>query len=126
MTSSDFTQLVGTDLVHGGFILLGVVSDGDLSGHAAHSVDAALVASLDEETDVGVHEGDGHGDLRAVRQDELRVLAEALDVAEDVVPAAAVEAGRVVTEFVDDFVHFKCSHDGFDQDGATDRTAGDV
>lgn len=60
------------------------------------------MAGLDQEADIGVHEGDGHGDVGAVREDEVGVLAELLDVREDVIPAAAVEAGAVVAEFVDD------------------------
>jgi hypothetical protein len=59
-------------------------------------VHATTVASLDEELDVGVHEGDGHGDSAAVGKDEVGVVAEALDDGEDVVPTAAVEARRVV------------------------------
>ena len=60
------------------------------------------MAGLDQESDVGVHEWDGHGHAGTVGEDELRVLSEALDDGEDVVPAAAVEAGGVVAEFVDD------------------------
>jgi len=65
-------------------------------------VDAAGVAGADEEFDVGGHEGDGHCDGAAVGEDEGGVRAETLDDGEDVVPAAAVEAGGVVAEFVDD------------------------
>jgi hypothetical protein len=79
-----------------------VVLDGDLGCHAAHGVDTAPVACLDEELDVGVHEGRGHGDGVAVGKDKVGVLAETLDGAEDVVPAAAVETGGVVAELVDD------------------------
>jgi len=63
---------------------------------------AALVAGLDEEFYIGVHEGDGHGDIAAVGEDELRVVAEALDEAEDVVPSATVETRAVIAELVDD------------------------
>lgn len=65
-------------------------------------MDTALVAGLDEKLDVSVHEGNSHGDVAAVGKDELRVVAESLDEAEDVIPAATVETGAVVTEFVDD------------------------
>lgn len=73
-----------------------------------HSVDTTTVAGLDQETDVGVHEGNGHSDSGAVREDEVGVLAELLDVREDVIPAAAVEAGAVVAEFVDDLFRQYC------------------
>jgi hypothetical protein len=68
---------------------------------AYHGVDTALVAGLDEELHVGVHEGNGHGDVGAVREDEVGVLAELFDEGEDVVPSAAVETGAVIAEFVD-------------------------
>lgn len=99
---ADLAELVGAHVLHGFLVGLLVVLDGDLGRHAAHGVHAAAVAGLDEELDVGVHEGHGHGDGAAVGEDEVGVLAEALDDGEDVVPAAAVEAGRVVAELVDD------------------------
>lgn len=85
-------------------MLEGVVLEGtwDLEDYAYHGVNAALVAGLDQQLDVCVHEGNGHGHLRAIWQDKLGVLAELLDEAEDVIPAAAVEAGAVVAKFVDD------------------------
>ena len=123
VAGADLAQLVGADIVHGHVVGLLVVLDGDLGGHAAHGVDAALVAGLDEQLDVGVHEGHRHGDARAVGQDEVGVLAELLDGAEDVVPAAAVEAGAVVAQLVDDLVHLKGGQDGLDQHGAADGAA---
>ena len=102
VTGAYFAQLVGADRVHGLLVGFLVVLDGDLGSHAAHGVHTTTVASLDEELDVGVHEGDGHGDRAAVGQDEVGVVAEALDHGEDVVPTAAVESRRVVAELVDD------------------------
>ena len=43
------------------------------------------------------------------------MLADALDVGEDVVPAAAVEARHVVAQFVDDLVHLEGGGQGLDQ-----------
>jgi len=48
-------------------------------------VDASLVAGFNEEADVGVHEGDGHSDVAAIRKNEFFVIAELLDETEDVV-----------------------------------------
>ena len=42
------------------------------------------MAGLDEETDVGVHEGDRHRDVTAVREDKVLVEAHLLDEREDV------------------------------------------
>ena len=124
VAGTDLAQLVGADVLHGLVVGGLVVLDGDLGSHAAHGVDAALVAGLDEELDVGIHEGDGHGDGRAVGEDKVGVVAELLDDAEDVVPAAAVETGGVVAQLVDDLVHLKGGEDGLDQDGAADGAAG--
>jgi hypothetical protein len=104
VAGADLTELVGANLCHGGVIGLLVVLDGDLSGHTTHGVDGSLVAGLDEQLDVCVHEGTRHGDGVSVGQDEVGVLAEALDCVEDVVPATAVETGGVVTELVDDLI----------------------
>jgi len=68
---------------------------------AYHGVHASPVAGLDQQLDVGVHERHGHGHGGTVRQDEVGVLAESLDDAEDVVPPTAVEARAVLTELVD-------------------------
>ena len=116
-------QLVRAHAVHGLVVGGLVVLDGDLRRHAAHGVDAALVARLDEELDVGVHEGHGHGDGRAVGQDKVGVLAELLHDAEDVIPATAVQAGAVVAQLVDDLVHLKGGEDRLDEDGAADGAA---
>jgi len=65
-------------------------------------VDATAVAGLDQQLDICVHEGHGHGHIRTVRQDEVGVVTELLDEGEDVVPSSTVETSAVVTQFVDD------------------------
>ena len=102
VAGAHLTELVGADLGHGSVVGLLVVLDGDLGCHAAHGMDATPVACLDEKLDVGVHEGRSHGDRVAVGKDKVGVLAETLNGAENVVPAAAVETRRVVAKLVDD------------------------
>jgi hypothetical protein len=68
-------------------------------------VHASAVACLNEQFDVGVHEWNGHSYRSAVWEDEVGVLAESFDSAKDVVPAAAIETGAVVTELVNDLCH---------------------
>jgi ElaB/YqjD/DUF883 family membrane-anchored ribosome-binding protein len=89
-------------------------------------MDTTLVACLDKKTDIGVHEGDGHGNIRAIGKDIFRVKSELLDERENVIPSSTVKSRGVITEFIDDFVHFVSSQDGFDQDSATDSTTGNV
>lgn len=87
MSSSDLAKLVSADLSHRNFIRLGVVLDRNLCRHATHSSDLAPMASLDEQTNVGIHEGDGHGHIFSVRENSATVSPALLDEAEDVVPA---------------------------------------
>ena len=65
------------------------------------------MACFDEELGVGPHERDGHRQLGAIGQQEVRAAVELLDNAEDVIPAARVEARRVVAQLVQDLVHFE-------------------
>ena len=90
-----------------------------------HGVHASLVAGLDEQLDVRVHERNSHGDIAAVRQDKLGVVSELLDDGEDVIPATTVEAGAVLAELVDDLLHLESGENGLNQHGSTDGTAGD-
>ena len=69
VTRLDLSLLVGPDLGHGLFVGGVVPLDRDLSRHASHGGDFSLVAGLDEELDVGFHEGDGHGHVGSVRHD---------------------------------------------------------
>lgn len=50
---------------------------------SSHSSDLPLVAGLDEKPDVGVHEGNGHGDLGSIGKDVLLVHSSLFDVGED-------------------------------------------
>ena len=71
---------------------LGVAARGDERRHPAHRERAAPVARLDEQLAVRAHERHGHRHGRAVGEHELGPVPELLDDAEDVVPAAGVEA----------------------------------
>lgn len=71
-------------------------------------MNASPVAGLNEKLDIGVHERNGHGDGVAIWKYEVRVLAEALDCVEDVVPSTAVKSGRMIAEFVDDLSMCQC------------------
>ena len=64
---------------------------------------------------IGLQEMPVHGDHGAVGQHEVGPVAEFLDEAENVVPAAAVQPGGVFAQFVEDLVHLERGQDGFDQ-----------
>ncbi len=114
-------ELVGAHLGERGLVRLRVVLDRDLRGHAAHGVDVAAVAGLDEELHVRAEEPLVHRDVRAVRHDVLRVGAEPLDGREDVVPAAAVEARGAVAQLPEDLVHLERGRERLDEAGRLDR-----
>lgn len=123
VASTDFTEFVLSDFVHGLVVGLRVVLDGDLSSHTTHCMDASTMASLDQKSDIGVHEGYSHGDVVSVRQDKLRVLAEFLDKGKDIIPTATVETGRVVAKLIDDFIHLKSGQNGLDEDSTADGSS---
>ena len=67
-----------------------------------------------------------HRHLGAVGQHRARVVPALLDEAEDVVPAAAVEAGGVLAQLVEDLVHLEGGGHGLDQHGGADGAARDA
>src|SRR5262249_24742798 len=117
MTSGGHASLVGTHELQRFCVGSRIIFDRDLGRHAADSMDVAAMAGFDGEQGVGAQEVCGHGHLSAVGIDEVGYVAELLDSAEDVVPAPAVQAGRVLTQFAEYLIHFKGCHDSFDEHG---------
>ena len=78
---------------------------------------------LHEQLGVRAHERHRHRHVAAVGQHELLAVAELLDDAEDVVPAAGVQPGGVLAQLVEDLVHLERGEDRLDQDGRADRAA---
>ena len=103
-----------------------VVLDRNLRRHAAHRVDVAAMARLDQQLRVALHEVRRHRDQRAVGEAEILVAAELLDAREDVVPAAAVEPGRVLAQLVEDLVHLEGGEHRLDQHRRLDRSRRDA
>src|SRR2546430_689636 len=60
---------------------------------------------------------------RAIGEHAFGAAAQLLDVAEDVVPAPAVEPGGVVAQLPQDLVRLERREDRLDQDGRADRAA---
>lgn len=119
MSRIHFTQLVCTDLCHGGSVCFRVVLDRNLSSHTADSVHASLVAGLYQKAHVGIHERHSHCGLVAIWEYKARMLAEALYHAKDVIPSTTVQSSTVLPQLIDNLFHFKSCQDGFDQDRGT-------
>lgn len=117
--------LVEADLGEGGGVRFRVPA-GDVGGHPADGLGAAPVAGANQQLGVGAHEGGGHGDLGPVGQLEVGAVAEGLDQAEEVVPAARVQSRAVLAQFVEDLLHLEGGGDRLDEDGGADGAAGDV
>ena len=80
---------------------------------------------VDELLGVGPHERRGHRHRAPVGQHEVRPgVAEGLDDAEQVVPAAGVEPGGVRRQLVEDLLHLERRRDGLDQHRGADRAGG--
>src|ERR1043166_3461002 len=77
---------------------------------------SAPVACLDEQVHVGFQKMPVHGDRRSIRQNEVGVIPELLNEAENVVPATAIQARRVVAQFVENFIHFEGGENRLNQD----------
>jgi hypothetical protein len=86
-----FPKLVLTYLVHRGLVRSGIIFDRDLRGHTTHSVDLPLVTSLNEQVYVRLEESLVHRHFRAIRKNHVGPVSKLLDVAEDVIPPAAVQ-----------------------------------
>ena len=90
MALTCLADFILTDFLYGQLICLGVVLDGDLSGHATDGVHPSAMAGLDDQLCVGAHTGPGHGYLSAIGENVFRYVFEALNKAENVIPASAV------------------------------------
>src|SRR6476646_10155110 len=91
-----FSLFIGAHLGKSFFVRLRVVFDRNLRGHSAHRESGSPMARLNAEQGVRMHEMRGHGDQGAVGQQEIALVPEPFNTREDVVPAAAVEPGRMV------------------------------
>src|SRR5207253_1793014 len=76
-------------------VYFGVAAAGNKRGHPTDRVRAMAMADLHEPLSVRPHEANGHRDLRAIRQDELRPSPERFDDAKEVIPTSGVQTGGV-------------------------------
>src|ERR1700719_2934389 len=106
-----FTKLVTAHFVEGLLVRGFIIANWNLRRHSAHGMNAAPMTDLNQQIDVGTQKMSLHRDLRSVGENEFRTRAEFLDIAENVVPPAAVEPGRMLAQFVKDLVHFESGDD---------------
>src|SRR6266705_2167979 len=125
VSSLDLAQFVLTHFVEGLLVGGRIVLDGNLRCHSTHGVNAAAVTGLNQQVHVGLKEMLVHGHNGAVGENEVWAIPKLLDETENVVPAAAVEAGGVVAELVKDFVHLEGRENSLDEDGGADGAARD-
>ena len=118
-----FALLVGLDL--GEDLLV----DGGILGrnkgrHTAHRQRSALVAGLDQQPRVGGEERLVHGHHLTIRQYPIRMVLQGFDIAEDVVPAAAVQRHYVILHLIEQLIHLEYGWQGFNQHGGLDGATG--
>lgn len=87
---SRFAFLVSAHLCDGFLVGDRIVLNWDESGHAAHRVNVAAMASADKKLAIRTEKMRSHCDSRTVRQKRLGVLGKLLDVAKNVVPPPTV------------------------------------
>ena len=121
MPLAHLPQLVQADLLECLCVERRVPFDGDLCRHAPQGVNPAAVTGADDQVGVGTKERLLHRDARAVGEHALRPAAQFLDVAEDVIPAPAVEPSGMVAQLPQDLVRLEGGEDRFDQDRRADR-----
>ena len=73
------------------------------------------MAGLNQQARVGAEEGFIHGDNLTIRQYPVGMVFQGFDVAEDVIPAAAVQAHNMVTQRMEDLMHLEYGWQGFNQ-----------
>ena len=120
MAQRGLALLVGTHRGKGGLVGGLVVLHRDEGAHATHGMGAAAVAHAHHMGGIGGHEGHLHGHLRPVGQQLRGVFLERLDIAEDIVPTAAVQRGDVIAQFIEDLLGHEGAWQRLDQHGGAD------
>ena len=115
MAVGDLAALVGGDALEGRGIGGFVVLDRDRRRHPAHRMRPAAVAGVDQAQRISREKGAIHGHRRTVGDEPLRRPPEALDEAEDIVPAPAIEPDDMVLQREQHLVHLERRRQRLDQ-----------
>ena len=92
------------------------------------------MARFNQELHICIHERDRHGDIATIGEYELRMITELLDETENVIlgvsyvekgqiyPSTTVQSRRMISQFIDEFIHFECGRDRLNETSASNRT----
>ena len=98
--------------------------DADQRKNTLLGEESSLVAGLNQEPHVSIHETRLHCHVLSVRKHGALIQTPLLDEAEDVVPSSAVQAARVMAKLEQNLLHLESSWECLNQDGATDGSKG--
>ena len=84
------------------------------------------MAGFDQQARVGAQERFIHGHDLAIRQYAVGIVFQGFDVAENIVPASAVQADNVVAQGVQNFIHLEHGWQRFNQQRGFDGAARQV
>ncbi len=97
VTVGRFERFVGADFRGDDFVLLRILARNE-RGHTAHRERAATMAGANQQSRIRAEERLVHRQRLPIGQHAIGVFTQCFDVAEDVVPASAVERHRVVAQ----------------------------
>lgn len=96
-------------------------------------MNASLVARFNQELNICIHERDRHGDIATIGEYELRMITELLDETENIIlgvstlkkakfyPSTTVQSRRMISQFIDEFIHFECGRNCLNKTSASNR-----
>src|SRR5215471_6929686 len=64
-----------------------------------------------------------HRDERAISEHEVWPVPKLFDAGKNVIPTSTIQSGRMVAQFVKNFVHLKRGWNGFDEHGGANAAA---
>lgn len=84
------------------------------------------MASLDEQSNIRVHEPDLHSNIHAIRQHRVQISSPSLNEAENIIPSSAVESTRVRPQLVQNLLHLERRGERLYQHSSADTPDGDA
>ena len=79
------------------------------------------MAGLDAKQRIRTHEVRRHRDERAIGEQEVALVPELFDEGKNVIPAAAIQPGRMLAQLIKNFVHLEGRRNRLDQHRRANR-----